>query len=58
MTSFNSVSQDDLNPTKLDPDNNTKATNPPKDDVETNKDVDDIVEYIISTDSKEQLDTR
>ena len=58
MTSFNSVSQDDLTPTKLAPDNNTKAADPPKDVVETNKDVDNGVKYIISKDRKEQLDAQ
>ena len=56
MTYFNSVSRDDLTPTKLAPDINTKAADPSKDVVETNNDMDNVVKYIISKDIREQLD--
>ena len=43
------MSQYDLTPTKLAPDNETNTADPPEDVVETNKAVVNVVEYILST---------
>ena len=48
MTSFNSVSSDDLTPTKIAPHSNTKARDPTTNVEETKKDVDVVVMYIIN----------
>ena len=47
MTSLNSVSWDDFTPTKLAPDNDTKATDPSTNVVETKQGVENVAEYII-----------
>ena len=46
------MSRYDLTPTKLAPDNNTKAPDPPNDVVETKLGVVNVVEYIICKDDR------
>ena len=47
------MSQDDFTPTKLAPDNNTKASDPPNNIEGTKQGVENVAEYIISEVSRQ-----